>query len=128
MGATPNFDANTPNATPSGNSMSGMATGLRGDDVSFNHSGRDTSDLDGKSAEEGVDTAKRMVDTGLHKTQDAISQLQAKASELTARVIDNINVDDLTRKLEQQVRDHPARTLVLAMGAGFMLGKSLNKK
>jgi ElaB/YqjD/DUF883 family membrane-anchored ribosome-binding protein len=62
------------------------------------------------------------------KTHDTISQLQQKASEITARLVDSVNVDDITQKLEAQVREHPARTLLLAAGAGFLLGKTMSRK
>ncbi len=61
------------------------------------------------------------------RTRDTVGQLQDKANELTSRLMDGIDVDDLTRKLEQEIRDHPARTLLLAIGAGFLLGRSARK-
>jgi ElaB/YqjD/DUF883 family membrane-anchored ribosome-binding protein len=58
------------------------------------------------------------------RTQDTIGQIQQKASELTTKLVDRINVDDMTRTLEQQVKEHPARTLLVAVGVGFLLGKA----
>lgn len=102
------------------------------DDVSFNRStmGGSLSSA-GQSSAEGaestLDSAKDSMKRGVDSAQDALGQLQAKASELTSRLIDNVDVDDLTQKLEQQVREHPTRTLLLAVGAGFMLGRAAKK-
>ena len=95
------------------------------DDVSF---GRNLGvDHMSDSASEKVDQVKDVAQRGMDSAQDAISQLQAKASELTSNLIDKVNVDELTQKLEAQVRDHPARTLLMAAGAGFLLGRAAKK-
>jgi hypothetical protein len=75
---------------------------------------------------DGASSVRNAIDTGKEKAQDTFGQLQQKASEMTARIVDNINVDDITQKLEAQVREHPARTLLLAVGAGFLLGRTLS--
>lgn len=97
----------------------------RTDDVSF---GRNLGvDHSSDGASDKVEQAKDMAHRGMDSAQDAISQLQAKASELTSNLIDKVNVDELTQKLEAQVRDHPARTLLMAAGAGFLLGRAAKK-
>jgi ElaB/YqjD/DUF883 family membrane-anchored ribosome-binding protein len=103
---------------------------------------RDNAASDGGSAEGrtddvsfaksiGVDqTSDKMKDAaqrGMSSAEDAMAQLQAKASELTSNLIDRVNIDELTQKLEEQVRDHPARTLLMAAGAGFLLGRAAKK-
>lgn len=122
MGATPNYDDASLGSVPSN-----TAAGSPADDISFNRGGIGGTVQSGTDTRSTVDSAKQMLDTGVHKAQDAMGQLQAKASELTARLVDNIDIDDLTQKLEQQVREHPARTLLLAAGAGYLLGRSLHK-
>ena len=93
----------------------GTGSGNRGgtDDVSLNRSGSQGR----SSGAEGL----------MNSAEDALGQLQSKASELTSRLIDNIDVDDLTQKLETQVREHPTRTLMVALGAGFLLGRAVKK-
>jgi ElaB/YqjD/DUF883 family membrane-anchored ribosome-binding protein len=91
------------------------------DDVSFarNLGVDQTSD----TTEKVKDVAQR----GVASAEDAMSQLQAKASEITSNLINKVNVDELTAKLEEQVREHPARTLMFAAGAGFLLGRAAKK-
>ena len=93
------------------------------DDVSFNRGGTTNN-----ASADDVAGTRNAIDTGIEKAHDTMSQLQQKASEITARLVDNVNVDDITQKLEAQVRDHPARTLLLAVGAGFLLGKTMSRK
>jgi ElaB/YqjD/DUF883 family membrane-anchored ribosome-binding protein len=104
-------------------SSTGSNTG-RTDDVSFARSiGADqTSD-----AANTTDKVKDMAQRGVDGAEDALSQLQAKASELTANLIERVNVDELTQKLEEQVRNHPTRTLLMAAGAGFLIGRAAKK-
>ena len=94
---------------------------VRTDDVSFaRRMGVDpTSETMQKTGE--------MVERAQDGAKDAMNKLQAKASELTSQMMDRINVDDLTQKLEEQVREHPARTLMIAAGAGFLLGRAAKK-
>ena len=37
------------------------------------------------------------------------------------------DLDGLKSSLEQQVKDHPGRTLLIAVGVGYLLGKALRK-
>lgn len=74
-----------------------------------------------------MERAKETMKQGMNAASDAFDQLQSKASELTSRLIDNIDVDDLTRRLEEQVREHPTRTLLVAVGAGFLLGRAAKR-
>lgn len=81
----------------------------------------------GYDTEVPMEKAKETMQRGMDNAQDAFAQLQSKANELTSRLIDNIDVDDLTRRLEEQVRDHPTRTLLVAVGAGFLLGRAAKR-
>jgi ElaB/YqjD/DUF883 family membrane-anchored ribosome-binding protein len=105
------------NARNSGVSGSTVTDG-RTDDVSFAKS---------IGVDEPAGRVKGAAQDGMATLDDAMSQLQSKASELTAKLMDKVNVDELTQKLEEQVRDHPARTLLFAAGAGFMLGRAAKK-
>lgn len=133
MGATPNFGTNeASNSVNTGSGTTGLTgnTGSPGnssqtspnDDVSFSRGGMGTN----ARTTDGASSVRNAIDTGKEKAQDTFGQLQQKASEMTARIVDNINVDDITQKLEAQVREHPARTLLLAVGAGFLLGRTLS--
>lgn len=104
-----------PNEGVTGNGAN--AAGQR-DDVSF----AKTLGVDPTS-----DKIKDVAQRGVANAEDAMSQLQAKASEFTSNLLDRVNVDELTQKLEEQVRDHPTRTLLMAAGAGFLLGRAAKK-
>ncbi len=131
---TPNYDtagtggykSSTDSASDSSmnnSGSSGMGSGSTGtDDVSL---GRSTGGHAGQGG--SMDSAKETMKRGITSAEDAVGQLQQKASDMTSRLINNIDVDDLTQKLEQQVREHPARTLAVAIGAGFLLGRAAKK-
>jgi len=102
------------------NGGSGSAAGGT-DDVSFARS------IGVDQPPDKVDQVKDMAQRGIASAEDAMSQLQAKASELTSNLIDRVNVEEMTQRLEQQVRDHPTRTLLFAAGAGFLLGRAAKK-
>lgn len=139
---TPNFDTagtsgQNSSTNPSNDSGSGKMGGAgtnsgsmgssnagKSDDVSF---GQSTGGRGGQGGGSSMDQAKDTVKQGISSAEDAVGQLQQKASDVTSRLINNIDVDDLTQKLEQQVRDHPARTLAMAIGAGFLLGRAAKR-
>ena len=141
---TPGYTG-TPGTTDSGSSAgtagTAGATGMPGlsgtgqtDDVSFNRTNQTSTTAGswgnqaGQQGDQGtMNTVKDTVNRGMDNAQDAIGQLQAKASELTSRLINNVDVDDLTQKLEMQVREHPTRTLLMAAGAGFLLGRAAKR-
>ena len=118
-----NSNMGTGYAGTTGVASDGSATSFtpesgRTDDVSFAKS---------IGVDQTSDKVKDAAQRGMAGAEDAISQLQAKASELTSNLIDRVNVDELTQKLEEQVREHPARTLLFAAGAGFLLGRAVKK-
>ncbi len=105
----------------------GSTSGLgQNDDMSF---GQSTGGRAGQGGSTGgsMDSAKDTMKRGITSAEDAMGQLQQKASDMTSRLINTIDVDDLTQKLEQQVREHPARTLAVAIGAGFLLGRAAKR-
>lgn len=91
------------------------------DDVSF------AKNLGVDQTSDTTEKVKEAAQRGAASAEDAMSQLQAKASEITSNLINKVNVDELTAKLEEQVREHPARTLMFAAGAGFLLGRAAKK-
>jgi ElaB/YqjD/DUF883 family membrane-anchored ribosome-binding protein len=125
-------EMNTPNSAGYGAGMpQGNTDGMTGngpsapsgptDDVSF------ARNLGVDQTSDAADKVKHVAQRGVESAEDAMSQLQAKASELTSNLINKVNVDELTAKLEEQVREHPARTLMFAAGAGFLLGRAARK-
>jgi len=105
--------------------MAGSTSGSTSGSMSGSSSMGGTSSQ--SDTEVPVERAKETMKQGMNAASDAFDQLQSKASELTSRLIDNIDVDDLTRRLEEQVRDHPTRTLLVAVGAGFLLGRAAKR-
>lgn len=108
-----------------GSGSAGMTGSGQTDDVSFGRTGQGGSQ--GGSQGGPMDSARDTMKRGITSAEDAMGQLQQKASDMTSRLINNIDVDDLTQKLEQQVREHPARTLAVAIGAGFLLGRAAKR-
>lgn len=121
-GSTGSHDTGTSNAsnTDIGSSGSMSSSGSGSTSGSSSTSGHSDTEVPMERAKE---TAKQ----GMNAAEDALGQLQSKASELTSRLIDNIDVEDLTRRLEEQVREHPTRTLLVAVGAGFLLGRAAKR-
>lgn len=109
-----------------GSASTGQTTG---DGPSGNNAGRtdDVSFAHNLGVDQASEKVKDVAQRGLSQAEDVMSQLQAKAGELTAGLIDKVNIEDLTQKLEEQVRDHPTRTLLMAAGAGFLLGRAAKK-
>ncbi len=121
--------SNTGN-TGYGSGADGAAHGAADDGLNADGAAGRTDDVSfAKSigVDQTSDKVKDVAQRGMSSAEDAISQLQAKASELTSNLIDRVNVDELTQKLEEQVRDHPTRTLLMAAGAGFLLGRAAKK-
>ena len=54
--------------------------------------------------------------------QAVTSRVQAGADWLKER-----DIDQVKQTLEVQVREHPVRTLLVALGAGYLLGKALRR-
>jgi ElaB/YqjD/DUF883 family membrane-anchored ribosome-binding protein len=122
---SPELDNSGPNAYggATGTGVADVAKGVasetgRTDDVSF---------AKNIGVDQTSDKVKSVAQRGIAGAEDAMSQLQAKASEFTSKLMDRVDVDDLTQKLEDQVRAHPTRTLLFAAGAGFLLGRAAKK-
>jgi ElaB/YqjD/DUF883 family membrane-anchored ribosome-binding protein len=113
------YGAGMPQGT-TGSTSGNTPTGST-DDVSF------AKNLGVDQTSDTTEKIKDVAQRGVANAEDAMSQLQAKASELTSNLINKVNVDELTAKLEEQVREHPARTLMFAAGAGFLLGRAAKR-
>jgi hypothetical protein len=45
----------------------------------------------------------------------------------SAEWLRDADLDKITGGLETQVKEHPARTLLIALGAGYVLGKAFRR-
>jgi hypothetical protein len=57
---------------------------------------------------------------------DAASRL-ASGMDATAEWIRDIDVDGLKLGIERQVKEHPGRTLLIAVGLGYLIGKAFRR-
>lgn len=93
----------------------GASTGIGGtsatatDDVST--TGAAAPVVDGKlaAAKQKIGAAKEKVVDRMHATADWIKER---------------DIDQLKGTVEQQVRDHPGRTLLIAVGLGYLIGRA----
>jgi ElaB/YqjD/DUF883 family membrane-anchored ribosome-binding protein len=63
-------------------------------------------------------------------TQDQAAQLTTRVAggmDATADWLRDADLDSLRLSVERQVKDHPGRTLLIAAGVGYLLGKALKK-
>jgi hypothetical protein len=51
----------------------------------------------------------------------------AGGMQATADFLRNADLDELRAGVERQVKEHPGRTLLIAVGLGYLLGKALRK-
>lgn len=61
---------------------------------------------------------------------DRMSQVTTRVAggmEGAADWLREADLDGLKSSIEQQVKDHPGRTLLIAVGVGYLLGKALRK-
>lgn len=62
-------------------------------------------------------------DTGIAAVTDTL----ATGMQSSADWLRDADIDRLKDGVEKQVKEHPARTLLLALGAGYLIGKALRK-
>lgn len=51
----------------------------------------------------------------------------AGGMQATADWVRNANMDDMQAAIERQVREHPGRSLLVAVGLGYLLGKAIRR-
>jgi hypothetical protein len=56
-----------------------------------------------------------------------VSQKVATGMQATADWLRETDLDGLKTSVERQVKEHPGRTLLIAVGLGYLLGKALRK-
>ena len=58
---------------------------------------------------------------------DAVTDTLATGMQSSADWIRDADLDKLKSGVEKQVKDHPARSLLVALGAGYLIGKILRR-
>jgi hypothetical protein len=62
-------------------------------------------------------------DTGIAAVTDSL----ATGMQSSADWIRDADIDKLKDGVEKQVKEHPARSLLIALGAGYLIGKALRR-
>jgi hypothetical protein len=57
----------------------------------------------------------------------AVTDSLASGMQSSAEWLRDADMDKLKQGVEQQVKEHPARTLLVALGAGYLLGKAFRR-
>ena len=57
----------------------------------------------------------------------AVTDTLASGMESSAEWIRDADMDKLKQGVEKQVKEHPARSLLVALGAGYLIGKALRR-
>ncbi|HET9423955.1 MAG TPA: hypothetical protein VFO55_01180 [Gemmatimonadaceae bacterium] len=63
-------------------------------------------------------------------TDDRMTQVTTKVAggmEAASEWLRDADLENLKGSIEQQVKEHPGRTLLIAVGLGYLLGKALRK-
>jgi hypothetical protein len=58
---------------------------------------------------------------------DAVTDTLATGMQSSAEWLRDADLDKVKSGVEKQVKEHPARSLLVALGAGFLLGKILRR-
>jgi hypothetical protein len=56
-----------------------------------------------------------------------VQRLAGPAADAMEKTADFLRNGDLRDALEEQVRTNPARTLLIALGVGYLLGKAVRR-
>ena len=57
----------------------------------------------------------------------AVTETLASGMQSSADWLRDADIDKLKAGVEQQVKEHPARSLLIALGAGYLIGKALRR-
>jgi hypothetical protein len=57
----------------------------------------------------------------------AVTDTLASGMQSSAEWLRDADIDKLKQGVEKQVKEHPARTLLVALGAGYLIGKALRR-
>jgi ElaB/YqjD/DUF883 family membrane-anchored ribosome-binding protein len=78
------------------------------------------------AGEAGATAAGDVALSGDHRLRDASGKI-AGGIHSTANWLRSTDLDNLRVGVERQVREHPARTLLIAVGIGYLLGKAIRR-
>lgn len=109
------------------------ATSGATDDVSFDRSNSGNTGIGGSST--GADASSSTGSTsGDGLTDGKLAAAKQKLGVAKEKVVDRMHatadwikerdIDQLKGTIEQQVRDHPGRTLLIAAGLGYLIGRA----
>jgi len=74
-----------------------------------------------------VGTDGASVSVGNDSSIAAVTDTLATGMQSSAEWLRDADIEKLKSGVEQQVKEHPARTLLIALGAGYILGKALRR-
>jgi len=57
----------------------------------------------------------------------AVTDTLASGMQSSAEWLRDADIDKLKQGVEKQVKEHPARSLLVALGAGYLIGKALRR-
>lgn len=60
-------------------------------------------------------------------TVDSVKQAVTSRMQAGTEWLKERDIEQVKQTLETQVREHPVRTLLVALGAGYLLGKALRR-
>ncbi len=72
-------------------------------------------------------TPQSQVAGTIDRREDQVSATVAGSMEATANWLRDADLDSIKASIERQVKEHPGRTLLIAVGLGYLLGKALRK-
>jgi hypothetical protein len=75
----------------------------------------------------GVEVAGSSVAITSDPTIAAVTDTLASGMQSSADWLRDADIDKLKEGVEKQVKEHPARTLLVALGAGYLIGKALRR-
>lgn len=83
----------------------------------------------GRLRQRTTDTAK--LDRAVALTKEKVAEASdsvATRMEITAEWLRAANMASVQRRLEKQVKENPARALLIAAGIGYLLGRAFKRK
>ena len=90
-------------------------------------SGADKLRQRGRSGQLSGSTGSSDVSIGNDGAVNQVTDKVAGGMQATADWLRDADLDSLREGVERQVKDHPGRTLLIAVGLGYLLGKAFRK-
>ena len=80
-----------------------------------------------RRAASGTEVAGSSVAISNDPTIAAVTDTLASGMQSSADWLRDADIDKLKEGVEKQVKEHPARTLLVALGAGYLIGKAFRR-